>query len=161
MQAAVPFYGVYDLVDEDSIHLPLLPLVGARAAGLQGRAARTTPSAYRDASPVHRIHGDAPPFLVIHGERGHARRRSRTRGASSEKLREASDEPVVYAELRGGQHAFDFVPSPRTAPVVEAIERFLHTVRQGALTQTGEEYASTAPDASRARGRTRSGRPRR
>jgi hypothetical protein len=31
--------------------------------------------------------------------------------------------------MHGGQHAFDVIPSFRTAPVIEAIERFLHTVR--------------------------------
>jgi hypothetical protein len=31
--------------------------------------------------------------------------------------------------MKGGQHAFDLVPSWRSVPVVEAVERFLATVR--------------------------------
>ena len=152
VQAAVPFYGVYDLVDEDSIHLPLLHSWVLEPLVFKVRREDDI-DVYRDASPVHRIHGDAPPFLVIHGSADSLVPVEDARRFVA-KLRDASDEPVVYAELRAGQHAFDFIPSPRTAPVVEAIERFLHTVRQGALTQTGEEYASTAPAASRARTNT-------
>jgi acetyl esterase/lipase len=151
VQAAVPFYGVYDMVDEDGIHLPLLHSWVLEPLVFKARR-DDDPDAYRAASPVHRVHAGAPPFLVIHGSAdslvpvADARR-------FVERLRGASDAPVIYAELRGGQHAFDFVPSPRTAPMVEAIERFLHTVRQGALTQTGEEYATAAP-ATRARTNT-------
>ena len=36
---------------------------------------------------------------------------------------------MLYAELAGAEHAFDIVPSVRTARVVEAIERFLATIR--------------------------------
>ena len=36
---------------------------------------------------------------------------------------------MLYAELAGAEHAFDIVPSVRTARVVETIERFLATIR--------------------------------
>ena len=36
---------------------------------------------------------------------------------------------MLYAELAGAEHAFDIVPSVRTARVVETIERFLAAVR--------------------------------
>jgi hypothetical protein len=32
----------------------------------------------------------------------------------------------VYAELPGAQHAFDYLPSIRSAHVVRAIDRYLH-----------------------------------
>jgi len=129
VQAAVPFYGVYDFLDEGRVHLPLLhswilePLVF--------KARRTEhPERFAAASPVHRVHAGAPPFLVIHGTHDSLVPVSDAR-AFVEALRAASDAPVVYAELRGAQHAFDLIPSPRTAPTVEAIERFLHTIRAG------------------------------
>jgi acetyl esterase/lipase len=127
VQAAVPFYGVYDMLDEERIHLPLLHSWVLEPLVFKARR-EDVPERYRDASPVHRIHAGAPPFLVVHGNSdslvpvADARR-------FAERLRATSHAPVVYAELRGGQHAFDFIPSPRTAPMVEAIERFLHTVR--------------------------------
>ncbi len=41
------------------------------------------------------------------------------------KLREASDAPVLYAEMKGAQHTFDVLPTVRTVRVLRAIERFL------------------------------------
>jgi len=79
------------------------------------------------------VHAGAPPFCVLHGERdtlvpvGDARR-------FVAELRAVSREPVVYAELAGAEHAFDMLPSIRTARVVETIERFLATVRERAAT---------------------------
>jgi acetyl esterase/lipase len=127
--AAVPFYGVYDLTDADGVYYPeLLEWVLERHV-FKARIA-DEPQLYRDASPTHRVHAGAPPFLVLHGEQdslvpvADARR-------FVERLRAVSESPVHYAELAGAEHAFDIGPSVRTARVVEAIERFLATVRAG------------------------------
>ena len=47
-----------------------------------------------------------------------------------ERLRARSDEPVVYIELPGTQHAFDVFPSIRSAHVVRAVERFVELLRR-------------------------------
>ena len=127
VQAAVPFYGVYDLLDERRVHLPLLHSWILEPLVFKARRAEH-PERFRDASPTHRVHRDAPPFLVIHGTRDSLVPPADARGFV-ERLRSVSEAPVVYAELRGAQHAFDLIPSPRTAPIAEAIERFLHTIR--------------------------------
>jgi acetyl esterase/lipase len=101
---------------------------------------------YRAASPTHRVHADAPPFLVLHGDRdtlvpvGDARTFVR-------ELRAVSPEPVVYAELAGAEHAFDILPSLRTARVVETIERFLAAVRAGTATEEAAEAQLARPAA--------------
>ena len=46
-----------------------------------------------------------------------------------DKLRSASTNPVVYAELPGAQHAFDLFHSLRFEMVVDAIEAFAAWVR--------------------------------
>ena len=126
VDACVPFYGVYDMVDPDGIHITLLHDILERLVFKATRA--RAPERFRDASPLHRVHAGAPPFLVVHGERDSlvppedARR-------FVERLREASDAPVLHAEMLGGQHAFDILPSWRTIPVIEAIERFLAATR--------------------------------
>lgn len=76
----------------------------------------STPLAY-DAS-------QAPPFFVAHGDRDTY---VPVNGARMlvEHLREASHEPVIYAELPGGQHAFDLFHSVRNEAVVDGIEAFL------------------------------------
>ena len=66
--AAVPFYGVYDMLDEDAVYYE-----GLRSWLLEEivikRRRDEDPEAFRAVSPTHRVHPGAPPFLVFHGER--------------------------------------------------------------------------------------------
>lgn len=126
VQAAVPFYGVYDLLDEERTSLPLLHPWVLEPLVLKKR--RTSdPEAFRAASPRHRITAGAPPMLVVHGDADSLIPVGQARTFVQE-LRATSRAPVAYLELQGGEHAFDVIPSWRTAPVVETIERFLRTV---------------------------------
>jgi acetyl esterase/lipase len=69
----------------------------------------------------------APPFLVAHPDRDtlvvveDARRFVAS-------LRKGSDNPVVYAELPGAQHGFDFFYSIRFEAVIDGIEAFADDV---------------------------------
>src|SRR5262249_34038283 len=75
----------------------------------------STPFAYADAGGV--------PFLLVHGDNdtlvpvATARR-------FADRLRRAPGRRVVYAELRGGQHAFDLCHSVRFEAVIDAVEDF-------------------------------------
>jgi acetyl esterase/lipase len=75
-------------------------------------------------SPLELVSGDAPPFFVAHGDLDtivlveDARR-------FVERLRHASPNPVVYAELPGAQHTFDLFHSLRFEAVVDGIEAFV------------------------------------
>ena len=71
---------------------------------------------------------DGPPFFVIPGARDSMVPASHAR-QFAEKLRAASNSPVLYAELPGGQHNFDRFPSIRFFAVVEAVEAFATWVR--------------------------------
>ena len=68
VQAAVPFYGVYDFAGSTG----LANAIGMRDAFLGPRVMQTTwkdaPDVYEAASPILRITPDAPDFFVIHGE---------------------------------------------------------------------------------------------
>ena len=94
------------------------------------RRSRTIPELFRSASPSFRVHADAPPFCVIHGDRDTLVPVADARRFVAA-LRAVSREPVRYAELAAAEHAFDLLPSLRTARVVETIERFLATVHAG------------------------------
>jgi acetyl esterase/lipase len=85
------------------------------------------PEKYVAASPIHLITPDAPPFLVIHGDRDTLAPVQDAR-AFVARLREVSKQPVAYAEMQGAQHAFEVFPSVRTARVIEGVERFLSTL---------------------------------
>ncbi|WP_067792016.1 alpha/beta hydrolase [Actinomadura formosensis] len=123
VQGAVPFYGVYNLFEPGPWPRPM------GATGLMERMVIKQPfegnrEAYAKASPVTYISEDAPPFFVIHGSRdslipvAEARR-------FVERLRDVSKSPVIHAEMKGAQHAFDVFPSYRTARVIEGVERYL------------------------------------
>ncbi|MFB4307358.1 alpha/beta hydrolase [Actinomadura sp. GTD37] len=81
-----------------------------------------------ESSPLARITADAPPFFVAHGDLDPLVPVADARHFA-ERLRETSSAPVVYAELRGGNHAFDLYHSFRFEALVDAIEAFTARVR--------------------------------
>jgi hypothetical protein len=123
VQACVPFYGIYDFTDRRGIWkgTRLVPLLEQYVIKKPLREAQEV---FDRASPMSRVHEDAPPFLVVHGTHdtlvpvGEAR-------AFVEMLRAASRAQVLYAELPGAQHAFEIFPSERTGHVLSGVERFL------------------------------------
>jgi acetyl esterase/lipase len=81
-------------------------------------------------------HGtDAPPFFVLHGDRDSVIPVQMAR-LFAERLQTASSNPVVYAELPGGQHGFDRFQSLRFDSVVNGIEAFAAWVRSREMTLT-------------------------
>jgi acetyl esterase/lipase len=79
-------------------------------------------------SPTQYASDDAPPFLVIHGAIDPMVPPEGAREFVSA-LRAENRQPVVYAELPGGQHNFDRFASIRFAAVIDAIEAFAAWVR--------------------------------
>lgn len=122
VQGAVPFYGVYDFTHEhwigpDHEH-------DLMAGSVMKLSRHEHEEDFRKASPVYRVNSDAPPFFVVHGDSdslvpvGEARR-------FVARLQEASNQPVAYAEIPGGQHAFEMFPSLRSEYTKQGVERFL------------------------------------
>lgn len=124
--AAVAFYGLYDLLDEEERFYHHI-----RGWLLEKVVFKTTraadPDAFRRSSPTHRVNPDAPPFMIFHGDEDSLVAVEDAR-AFVERLEATSRNPVLYVELPGSEHAFDLAPSLRCARVVEGIERFLRTV---------------------------------
>ncbi|NUR88228.1 MAG: alpha/beta hydrolase, partial [Nonomuraea sp.] len=81
-----------------------------------------------ESSPLAHITADAPPFLVAHGDLDPLVPVAEARHFA-DALRRTSRNPVVYAELRGGNHAFDLYHSVRFEAVVDAVEAFAASVR--------------------------------
>lgn len=129
VQAAAPLYGVYDFTGAMLDELPR-----ARRRHKQGflrfieravvrRRLSTERAFFESVSPWHRIGEHAPPFFVIHGALDTLAMVEEAR-AFVDRLRAASGEPVIYAELKGTQHAFDTFLSIRALYAVRAIARF-------------------------------------
>lgn len=128
VQAAVPFYGVYDFTDRNRAQMPGFVSMFIEPWVMK-RFLADDPEAFAQASPLDQVHAEAPPFLVVHGDRDTLAPLEDARRFVAD-LRDVSHAPVVYAELRGAQHAFDIFLSPRTAPVIEGVERFLWAVHR-------------------------------
>jgi acetyl esterase/lipase len=141
LQAAVPFYGVYDLTDRD--HNYDSTFVRLMTEVVMGVGIEDSPEAWSAYSPLDRITEDAPPMFVIHGDRDVLVPVPIARSFVAA-LREVSNQPVVYAELRGAQHAFEVFPSFRTVHTVEFVERFLHHVHAEYLARS-EDPAVVEP----------------
>ena len=82
------------------------------------------PELWELVSPISHVGSDAPPFCIIQGANDVLVYREETRRFADE-LRAASDQPVVYWEVPGAQHAFDTFNSVRTAVAVDAVETFI------------------------------------
>lgn len=133
VQAAVPFYGVFDWTDRDQLqHNSGLRQILERTIVKDTTLAQ--PDIFSHASPLLRIHEHAPPFMIVHGDRdslvpiGLGRKFAKA-------LTEVSEAPVVYSEIPGAQHAFDIFASPRSEHVKLAVARFLTTCYSRYLNQ--------------------------
>lgn len=79
-------------------------------------------------TPMTYVRADAPPFLIVHGGQDTYTPPAGAR-LLADRLRAASSQAVVYAELPGAQHSYDLFHSMRFEPVVDGIEAFAAWVR--------------------------------
>ncbi|MEL6180431.1 MAG: alpha/beta hydrolase [Myxococcota bacterium] len=150
IQAAVPFYGVYDFTDR-------LGLMGRTFQRLSEawimKAFRDThPERFREASPIDLVHRNAPPFLVVHGTLDTLAPVAYAR-LFVERLKATSTQEVRFVELPGAQHAFDVFASPRTVRVIAGVERFLDALwRQARSDRQAPRDAEDDSSSDRAEG---------
>jgi acetyl esterase/lipase len=123
VQGCVPFYGVYDFLDRHGERgkAAMAPFLSRLVMKSSAEAQRVE---WDKASPIARVHAEAPPFFVIHGTHDSLAYVEDTRHFVRA-LRDVSRQPVVYAELPGAQHAFDIFHSTRSAHAVTAVTRYV------------------------------------
>jgi acetyl esterase/lipase len=123
VEGCVPFYGVYDFTNAYGTQ-PDDGILKMLERFVMKRPFATHRDEYEQASPMHRIHAGAPPFLVIHGTHYSLAPVAEAR-VFVELLRKTSRAAVGYVELPAAQHAFEVFHSPRTSHVIQAVDRFL------------------------------------
>ena len=123
VQGAVPFYGVYDFSDSLALN-PTEILLDMLEDSVMKLDLSTSEAAFRDASPLFHINDQAPPFLVVHGDRDTLTPVEYARVFVDE-LKKISNNEVAYIETVGAQHAFDMFPSVRSEHVKHGVEKFL------------------------------------
>jgi acetyl esterase/lipase len=142
VQAAVPFYGVYDFAGVTGTRKAEQMRDGFLGPRVLFRDPRREIEHFQRASPLLRVNPDAPPMFVIHGTHDTLVEVDQAR-QFVDRLREVSKREVAYAELPGTQHAFDVFPSIRSAHVVRGVDRFLRWTYDQAV-HAAEERASAA-----------------
>jgi len=124
VHAAAPYYGVYDLTDFDNMHQLMLPFLEQFV--IKARYAEA-PERFKAASPISYVHSQAPPFLVLHGEKDELVPCGQAR-AFCAALRDAGAATVSHAELENAHHAFDITPTVRSRLAADAVADFLGVV---------------------------------
>lgn len=111
--------------------------------GLYGYYGRTSEDP--TSSPLDHLTAELPPTLLVHGELDSSVPVEWAREAVAE-LRSVATEPVVYAEIPGAQHTFDYFRSPRCEALIEATSRFLWWLRGGP--EPNDEELRGRPDST-------------
>lgn len=147
VQACVPVYGNYDFITPHD-HLPDPSFYeGFLTRNVMHVSPQDDPKLWELASPITRVHADAPPFMIIHG-RSDSLIPVRTARRFSRRLREVSRNPVVYVEVPGAEHSFEMFRSVRTEYFIDGVHRFLEWVRADAAGRAAAAGpASAAPTA--------------
>jgi acetyl esterase/lipase len=127
VDAVVGIYGRYDWEDRSTPER--VRFVDFLQRVVVKRSIDRHPEIFRDASPIARVHPDAPPFLVIHGSGDTVIPVEQAR-SFVERLRAVSRSVVSYVELPGAGHGFDLVDGARTGAMSTAIGLFLNQVHR-------------------------------
>ena len=128
VQAAVTFYGVYDLTNRYG-HWPHRGIEGLVEQLVMKVRRVDDPERFEAASPIARVRRDAPPWLVVHGTHDSLVPVEEGRRFSTA-LRDVSSQPVCYAEIPDAQHAFEIFRSVRGHHTLRAVRDFLNTIYQ-------------------------------
>jgi acetyl esterase/lipase len=123
VQAAVPFYGVYDFLDRHEIRTGM-SMDGMIADKVMQCTKEENRELWDDCSPIAHVNAEAPPMYVIQGTHDSLVWVEEARVFVST-LQSVATAPVAYAELAGAQHAFEIFHSVRTDQVVNSVADFL------------------------------------
>jgi acetyl esterase/lipase len=127
VDAVVGIYGRYDWEDRST----------ATRRNFQGFLERVVvrrsqdrhPEIFAAASPMARIHENAPPFLLIHGEQDTIIPVDEARQFRAA-LAKVSNNPVRYCEIPRAGHAFDLVDTSHARRSAVEVATFLNEVRE-------------------------------
>ncbi|UXA07492.1 alpha/beta hydrolase [Mycobacterium sp. SMC-2] len=125
VDAVVGIYGRYDWEDrstpERDRFVDFLERVVVR------RRIDRHPEVFRDASPMARVHRNAPPFMVIHGSKDSVIPVEQAR-SFVDRMRAVSHSMVGYLELPGAGHGYDLIDGERAGAAAHATSLFLNQV---------------------------------
>lgn len=133
IDACVPVYGLYDLLnDNGAMRGGFEELQKFMTMLVMPGSPNTHKDAWQQASPINYIGQDAPPMMFLHG-RHDALADFESAKSFAQSLERVSNNAVLFVDLPGGQHGYDFAHAPPTPEHVRAVHRFLEEVRSGKI----------------------------
>jgi acetyl esterase/lipase len=136
VDAVIGIYGRYDWEDRSTVERVRFVDFLERVV-VKHRIAKH-PEIFRKASPIARVHPEAPPFLVIHGSGDSVIPVAQAR-AFVDELRSVSRSVVSYAELPGAGHGFDMIDGARTGSMATAVGLFLNQIHRNRTRHDAKE----------------------
>ncbi|MGE0215113.1 alpha/beta hydrolase fold domain-containing protein [Mycolicibacterium sp.] len=127
VDAVVGVYGRYDWEDRSTVER--VRFVDFLERVVVKRSIDKHPEVFRKASPIARVHPEAPPFLVVHGTGDSVIPVAQAR-SFVDRLQQVSRSVVGYLELPGAGHGFDMTDGARTGAVSTAIGLFLNHIHR-------------------------------
>jgi acetyl esterase/lipase len=125
VDAVVGIYGRYDWEDRSTPER--VRFVDFLERVVVKKSITRHPEVFRDASPIARVHRNAPPFLVIHGSKDSVIPVEQAR-SFVDRLRAVSHSMVGYLELPGAGHGYDLIDGERAGAAAHAASLFLNQV---------------------------------
>ena len=125
VDAVVGIYGRYDWEDRSTPER--VRFVDFLQRVVVKKSIARHPEVFRDASPIARVHRNAPPFFVIHGSKDSVIPVEQAR-SFVHRLRAVSQSMVGYLELPGAGHGYDLIDGKRAGATAHAASLFLNQV---------------------------------
>lgn len=123
VQAAMPMYAAFDFLNRHNIRQNTSiddPIISRVMKMKRDEELHL----WDAASPIARIHENAPPFMVVQGTHDTLIWNEEARRFVAE-FSQVTSRPLIYAELPGAQHAFEVFHSPRTSHFLNAAAAYL------------------------------------
>lgn len=128
VQAAVPMYGVYDFTNQRNNWTGKTLVQLLRWWVMPANTAHDS-ALWQQASPIFRVHANAPPMLAMHGTHDALVAIEDARDFAA-LMAKRSNAWFLFAELPGAQHGFDLFHGVRAECAIVAIELFLRACYQ-------------------------------
>ncbi len=122
IRACIPFYGVYDFTDKYN-HRQSVPLEAFLEKNIMPSSMKTDKAIWQLASPIHQLHEDRPPFLVIQGDLDTLAFAEEAQSFVKD-AKAVSKNLCLYVEIPYAQHAFDLFYSPHCLEAIKAAHKF-------------------------------------
>jgi acetyl esterase/lipase len=136
VDAVIGIYGRYDWEDRSTVER--VRFVDFLERVVVKRRLSRHPEIFRKASPIARVHPEAPPFLVIHGSGDSVIPVAQAR-SFVDRLRAVSRSVVSYVELPGAGHGFDMIDGARTGSMATAVRLFLNQIHRNRMSAAAKE----------------------